>query len=338
MRSVTEQLEGRVRGYDLIRSFAVMTVFLAHIIDGQVTNPVLLNAARSVSPGLTMSLLGFISGALLSSRNTEPGPFLVKRLTRIYVPLLLCLTLVLVLHALVGRRVLCQHTLLHFLGLSGFFDLFLVKNHSSVGSGLWFITTIIAMYLLLPLLITLFRHKNGLLHIAALVLACIGLSFVMYATLSTWNVVISFCLGVYLSVNDRLDPLLGWGIAFPSLFSAGVIVVCALSTAGVLPYTIRAILFPLYPIAFVPLFFYVAERLPRCITWAAGVFAGLSYEFYILHFYFINDGWRDFFSESVSPLIQIAVAFAIIFTLAYVVSAIASRVRQAAIGYFLGCQ
>jgi hypothetical protein len=64
----------RIEGYDLIRSFAILTVFLGHILAKQTTGWVHL-AFCSLSPGLTMSLLGFISAALLSTKKQDCGSF-----------------------------------------------------------------------------------------------------------------------------------------------------------------------------------------------------------------------------------------------------------------------
>jgi peptidoglycan/LPS O-acetylase OafA/YrhL len=107
----------RIEGYDFIRSITILTVFLAHVLDKQTTNKAVLLTIRSLSPGLTMSLLGFISAVLLSAKEYDFGTFLVKRFTRIYISLSFCLIVVLVAHALLGKKVITQHALLHFMGL-----------------------------------------------------------------------------------------------------------------------------------------------------------------------------------------------------------------------------
>lgn len=327
----------RIEGYDLIRAFAIITVFLGHILQVQATSGVVLLAVHSLSPGLTMSLLGFTSAALLSTRGEDSGfgPFLVKRFTRIYISLLLCLSLVLIVHGLLGKRVLCQHTLLHFMGLSAFVDLLGVENKATVGGGLWFITAIIALYLLLPLLSTLFKHRYGLFHLIVFILACTALNFTMHGTHSTWNVVISFCVGVWLVVNDRLEPMLKRHVIVSIVFAASVIIVSAFCTRGLLPYAVHGFLFAFYPLAFVPLFFFLADKLPRFVTRGVCLFAGLSYEFYILHFYFINESFHDFFPGSASLPVQIAIGFAVTFVVAYLVSSLASGLRRVADTYFL---
>lgn len=325
----------RIVGWDLIRAFAIITVFLGHVLQVQATNGAVLLAVHSLSPGLTMSLLGFLSAALLSDKEEASGAFLVRRFTRIYISLFLCLSLVLVVHAVLGKRVICAHTFLHFTGLSALLDMFGAKNQATVGAGLWFITAITGMYLLLPLLSILFRHRYGLLHLTAVILACTALDFTMHGAHSTWNVVISFCVGVYVVVTDRLEPMLKRGVAFSLGFSAGLLIACALSTRGVLPYAMRGLLFPFYPLAFVPLFFLVAKKLPTPVTRAVCLFSALSYEFYIFHFYFINEKYHELFPGSASLLVQIAIGFSVTFALAYVLSSLASRLRRAANTYFL---
>lgn len=151
----------RIQAYDLARTFAIVFVFLGHIIITQTTSSPLKVVFGTLSPGLTMSLLGFISAALLSTRANDAGVFLVRRFTRIYIPLFTCLAVVLIIQYAAGTAK--THTtdlVLHFLGLSGFFELFPHLNHASIGQGLWFVTTILSMYLLLPALQRVFAHRG----------------------------------------------------------------------------------------------------------------------------------------------------------------------------------
>jgi peptidoglycan/LPS O-acetylase OafA/YrhL len=120
-------------GYDLIRTFAILCIFLYHILNRQASNPVVLITINSLLV-VSLSLLGFISAALLSDKsNIDFGTFLVKRLTRIYLPLILCLTVVLILHAWIGKTQIGQQVLLHFMGLTAFFKLLGVENKTSIG-------------------------------------------------------------------------------------------------------------------------------------------------------------------------------------------------------------
>jgi hypothetical protein len=77
-------MRNRIDSFDLIRSFAILTIFIDHTItkDPRIDNGFAHLAITTLSPGLTMSLLGFISAALLSSTMLNYGPFLIKRFTR----------------------------------------------------------------------------------------------------------------------------------------------------------------------------------------------------------------------------------------------------------------
>lgn len=325
----------RVDGYDFIRSVAILVVFLGHILNKQSSNEAVLLTFRSLSPGLTMSLLGFISAALLSTKDYDFGTFLTKRFTRIYTSLCSCLFVVLIAHALLGKNVITQHTLLHFMGLSAFFDLFVVQNKATIGAGLWFITAIVVMYLVYPFLKKLFIHQLGFIHLILFIVSCTVANFIMYGTSSIWNVVISFSVGVYLGVNGYTSRLVNAGTMPTLLGSLSLLAVAALSTAGVLPYSVRDLLYALYPLVFVPLLFAVSKRLPPSIIAASGFFAGLSYEFYIVHFYLINEGFTDFFPASTPLAGQIIISFTATFLVAYILSKVASWFRELVDKYLL---
>lgn len=329
-----ESMNRRVGGYDLIRSLAILVVFLGHVITKQETNRTVLLIFQSLSPGLTMSLLGFISAALLSSREYDFGEFLARRFIRIYISLILCLCTILIIYSLLGKLVLNQHTLLHFMGLSAFFDIFIVNNKAMIGSGLWFITVIVVMYLLLPLLQKLFKHPQGFYNLIAVIVSCTILNFLMYGTSSIWNVVISFSVGVYLVGNHSIGKLTSWSGGLSPLFSAcaALLAVSALATAKVLPYETRGLLFAIYPLTFVPLLFAVSRWLPSPVIRIASFFAGFSYEFYILHFYFINN---LLFRHPLNLYQQIAVSFTVTCVLAYLISRLASKVGKQLIRHLL---
>lgn len=86
-------MDNRIEGYDFIRSFAILVVFLCHAFKRS-TNEVFFLGSHALSPGLTMSLLEFISAALLSARDEDFGSFLIKRFTRIYSSLIFCLIVI----------------------------------------------------------------------------------------------------------------------------------------------------------------------------------------------------------------------------------------------------
>jgi len=331
-------MHNRIESFDLIRSFAILTVFFDHAImkDPRIDNTVAHLAITTLSPGLTMSLLGFISAALLSPTMLNYGPFLIKRFTRIYIPLALCLSVVLSLYAYIGKQhLLCQHTLLHYLGLTAFIEILAVDNKSPIGAGLWFITIIMTLYLLLPLLAMLFRHRNGLMHLILIIIVSTVINNYAYGTQSAFNVIISFSVGSYVSIHGLLDVMYQRRILLTYLFCASLLTIVALSTSEVIPYAIRGLMFSLYPLAFVPLFSHLSEKIPRYVIKASGFFAGLSYEFYILHFYFINNRFRDFFHKPMSVFGQITISFSLTLVLAYIISYIAKRLRESANTYLI---
>ena len=192
----TEQItkDNRVVGFDFIRTAAILIVFIGHIINRQSDNQALLLTFRSLSPGLTMSLLGFISPILLTKQfqNIFDSSYYFRRLTRIYISLFLCLTLLFLHLILLGKDVINLHSALHFMGLSLFFDIFMVDSKSPLRLDLWFVSIIIIMYLLLPFLSQLFRHRNGFVHLVILILFFFFLDFSIYRIASAWNVAISF--------------------------------------------------------------------------------------------------------------------------------------------------
>ena len=154
------------------------SVFFYHILNRQAPDS-FINLANNIFGHPVMTLLGFISAVLLSKKVEDYGSFLVKRFTRIYIPLVLCLGVVLLLQAGNGKVMINRHTLYHLLGLTAFFKFLGVKSTATIGHGLWFVTVIVGMYLLFPLLATLFKHKNGFWHLLGVVFVCIGLDHLL---------------------------------------------------------------------------------------------------------------------------------------------------------------
>jgi peptidoglycan/LPS O-acetylase OafA/YrhL len=325
----------RIEAYDLARTFAIVFVFLGHIIITQTTVFPLKVVFASFSPGLSMSLLGFVSAALLSARDEETGTFLIKRFTRIYIPLFVCLIVVLVMQSFLGTSKINTDTAVHFLGLSGVYSLLSHANNASVGQGLWFVTVILVMYLLLPLLKRLFKHRRGLVHL----LIIIALSLVANHWLEAagaWNVVIAFCIGTYFGVTGRLEGLSRKPAGLYIGLAVCLLGLCALASAKVIPFWFRGVLFPFYPVVFVPLFFLLARVLPRPVITASAFFAAVSYEFYILHFYFTNRDFSDLFGPSIRMAWEIPISFVLTLVVSCVLFVVGSGIRRVADAYFLG--
>jgi hypothetical protein len=157
----------------------------------------------------------------------------------------------------------------------------------------------------------------------------------MYGTASVWNVVISFSVGVYLGVNDRTTWFAIGGVPRPLFGSMVLLTIAVLSTVKVMPYALRGVLFAFYPLVFVPLLFAVSNKLPHKILGMFSFFASLSYEFYILHFYFINGSFADFFPIHTSLRVQVMMSFLATLVVAYAISRVASYCRKMADGYLL---
>ena len=309
--------KNRINGFDFIRTFAIFFVFMAHIFDKQCDNSTILLIERAISPGLTMSLLGFISGYLLSKKykTKYDAVFYIKRFSRIYSSLFSCLSCIVILHIILSYDVVNQHSIIHYMGLSFFIDLLQVENNSSIGAGLWFITIINMMYLILPLLSFVYIHKNRIYHLTIIIISCLFLNWVMYSTASAWNVVIAFNIGCYVGLNYSIEKLSQKSIYFYAILTIILIITSTLATSKIIPYEIRSILFPVYPIIVAPLFFKIGNLLTGIIRVAIGWFSSISYEVYIIHFYFINNYFADLFPNITSLSFQIIISILMTSTL-----------------------
>lgn len=329
----------RILGYDLTRSFAVIFVFIAHVVLAQTQNSYLFAFYTSISPGITMSLLGFISACLLVNGKdifSKYPTFLFRRLTRILIPVFLVLTFALILVSIYGLNVNKEHLIYHYLGLSLFFDWFRVSNEASIGWGLWFVTAILIMYILLPIIHILFTHKNGLLHLIVYCVFCILLHiYLLPPETSFWNVAASFGCGVYVSGNNWFDKLIKMKPQLIISFSIILLGLCLLSTFGISPFDIRLFLYPIYPVVLVPLFFFISSFIPNFVGNLISKFSEISFEFYMLQFYFINSGFDRIFGPGYSIGTQLIISFLISTIVAYILSILSKPIRKGIENYFL---
>ena len=316
----------------------IMSVFVAHILLAQSKNIVSTVFFTSISPGITMSLLAFISACLLADNKLIENNFqvfLFKRLTRIYIPLVLCLTFAVALKMSYGLNVQIDHLIYNYLGLGLFFDWLKVPNNAIVGRGTWFVTAIIVMYMLLPALKLLFKHKNKNLHFILLYIFCETINFItMPPATSFWNVAISFSLGVYLSVNGLLSYLVNTKLKHSIPLSFFALVVCMLSSSGIINIYIRNLMYPVYPIVFAPMFFGVSNYLPIWIDNIVTNFSEISFEFYILQFYFINGSFIQIFGSGFGLLTQIIIGFSANLFVAAILAKTANVIRKSIDAYF----
>lgn len=325
----------RISGYDLARALAILLVFLGHAVTGRFDSPWVIMPFRTVSPWITMSVLGFVSAALISPRESADDASLARRLLRIYVPLFLCLGPVLVMYALMGRNVVTQHTLLHLMGLTGLFDLLDVNNVSPIGATLWFITVIVALYLLLPVLRRLFLHRNGLWHLMIVIVIVSGLNSAMYGTQSIWVVVIAFCTGCYLALNRKLAGVLALRPAYALAGTVALVGLTYLYVAGYMPRIVLTLVSAAYSICLLPLIFRLAALLPSSMLGAVAYFATISYEVYLLHSNFISDGFWLHFGIQPRPVVVILGGGAITLVLAALINPLAVWLNRKAVNYLM---
>lgn len=318
--------DARDPGYDLLRTLAIALVFVGHAVARHATDNWALLTMQSLSPGLTMSALGALSGLLLAHQDRDPGAFVIRRLTRLYLPLWLCMAFLLAWHGWLGERIAHAHAVIHLLGLSAALDLTGVKSVSVIGSGLWFVTVILLLSLLIPLFQVLFKSRAGLWILGLLVPACAFFDQVVPAQ-STWNVVISFAVGVYVVVNAQAWRLRAVPISWALLGFIVLIGLAACATAGLIPYQLRSLLYGFYPLAAVPLCLSLARVLPRSLLTASGVFAAFSYEFYLLHSSVMDLEWWPHLPQLIGMPAAIALAFVLTCALAYGLSRISEALR-----------
>ncbi len=159
----------------------------------------------------------------------------------------------------------------------------------------------------------------------------------MWSMESTWNVVAAFLIGTWVAVNGhsgqwespgRVTPMALAGVALLGL-AGGV-------AAGYLPGTAGTLVIPLYPFVFVPLLFALAAQLPAALVRGVTFFAAVSYEFYILHFYFIGDDLRQWMPLADSLVLQTIVGFTVTLISAWLLANAGVRVRAALEQYLLG--
>lgn len=317
----------KILGFDFVRAFAIFFVFMAHILDKQSHSSVVLLVIRSISPGLTMSVLGFISAYLLTSKYKEfNSAFYVKRFSRIYSSLIICLSLITILHIFLSYDVINHHSIIHFMGLSFFLGLFQVTNISSLGAGLWFVTIIIIMYLFLPLITQIYKHRYKKIHLIAVILICLFFCKIMDGVTSALYVVIAFNIGCFVGINSNIEKFTKKSLAYYTLTTGFLLILSGLATSKILPVEIRGLLVPFYPFFAIPMLYKIGNSLNGFFKSGIIWFSSISYEVYILHFYFINDNFSDIFPTIKSSILQIIIAIIIVLTLACFVSKIGLNV------------
>lgn len=321
-------MENRLEPYDFIRSLAIIFIFLYHITNRQAIGPE-VKLTIACFAGLALSLLGFISATIGQMKEVDYGIYIIKRITRIYIPLFICLVVVLFIQNFVNCAIINQHTLLHFLGLSLFFKMFNVTDQSSIGGGLWYITTIMIMYFMLPSIVRLFRGKRKNFNLLIIIIGSTMLNFMISGVENFFTILISYSLGVYIFTNNLLGKLLRIRLLYLLCCSCAffiVIIVTGLVIGGFNPIT--QLLLALSSIIFFPFLFKLSLIVPKKIILLTLLFGPISFEFYILHFYFINEELQNLIRINLNLTISILVSFSITIILSALISFTAKNMRK----------
>jgi Acyltransferase family len=320
---------------DLIRTSAILIVFFHHFLTKEPVGSIV----KSITPGMGLiglSLLGFISSLLTTRENFGDGLQMLRRMLRIYIPLFLCLTVVLFLYNRVMDFHFGQHALLHYMGLTAFFQLFGVKSGIFFSDGLWFITTIVVLYFISPIFSVLFSHKNRVGHLL-ICAACFSiLDFVMYGHANIFNVATGFAFGVFIQKTEYLPRLIKMHPAVYIPSAVAILAVNILSAYEAFPVYVHSFFYIFYPVIFVPIFYKLSSLLPKSIMKLIGYFSVISYEFYILHFYFIS---KTLYSDILDPngiIERISLAFGITTVLSVALSWIGTIMRKSLESYIMG--
>ncbi|OKB68538.1 hypothetical protein BHU62_00375 [Serratia marcescens] len=224
-----------------------------------------------------------------------------------------------------------KHVLFHIMGLSLFFDLLSLPNNAGMGYGLWFVTTILIMYLTLPIQIKLFTHRNGKLHLLMVFLLCLLLKLYLKIDSSPWVVLASFSLGVYLSVRNKVESATSMSFPKASFLLLGITIISYFAVAKGI-YWIIPLLTPAYPLVMLPFFKGMCNFLSGTVLKAITFFSLISYEFYMLQFSFINGGLTKLINVN-GLVAHIALSFTILIIAAYIVNNISKRMIEKSISY-----
>ncbi len=316
-------MKERIIYMDVARAFAILIAYLGHILAYQIPGTVPTNIILSYSPTASMSLLAFISAILVTPKNhIITNTMMTKRILRIYLPMLLCLVI-----TFTFSRVNSPwgydpvHVLFHALGLSLFFDLFSVPNNAGIGYGLWFVTTIVIMYLTLPIQIKLFHHRNGLLHLVIIFIFCFLMKVYLKNDSSPWSVITGFSFGVYLSVKNRIDSATQSSLPITVTLLLMITIASYISIVKNITWIIP-LLTPVYPLVMLSFFRRICKFTPSFILKAMCFFSLISYEFYILQFSFINTQLTKLIKTD-GLISHVTISFSILIFLSYVTNKVA---------------
>jgi uncharacterized membrane protein (GlpM family) len=157
----------------------------------------------------------------------------------------------------------------------------------------------------------------------------------MYGTASAWNVVIAFNIGCYVSLRSNIQTFTKKHFLFYLCVTLCVLMICTLSTTRTIPFKLRGYLLPLYPYFAVPLLFKIGNRLNKSLAIIVVWFSSISYEVYILHFYFIHEYLSRLFPMIQSEGLRLIAGLLVVLILADVCSRVGKFLQSKISGYLI---
>ena len=237
----SEERLGRIEFLDFAKGFAILGVVLYHYLSSS-TSGVLQRATQLGGAGVHLFLMLAGFGLALASAPVSWGAFYRRRFVRILVPYYLVVTVLFVVNLF--RPYFPGDGLYAYAGHIFLFKMFDARIFMSFGSVFWFVSVLVALYLVFPLLVWLEDRLGGVRFVAlGALISLVYLAGVAVSGVSQIEVFSSFfltylwefCLGMALGRayrDDRLEfwnqPL--WVLAIIALF--GLASMAALALVG----------------------------------------------------------------------------------------------------------
>lgn len=144
---------------DFLRGFSIFTIVLMHLVQSYPLPGFLQKATSLGGAGVHVFILCSGFGLYLSSlyKPLTYGQFLKRRFSKVYIPYLI----VVIISALYFGLVCGQDVLNPLLSSVFLYKMFVPSLECAFGGQMWFVSTIIQIYLFWPLIVGLFRVNMG---------------------------------------------------------------------------------------------------------------------------------------------------------------------------------
>lgn len=140
-------------GFSVAKVIAIFTVAAGHWFSGTIL---------WIPVTFGLFVFAFSSAyftSLIYGLKLDRKRFWRKKLERLGLRYWVCLSFLFVILGMEGRPIFHWHTLVHYLGLSGFLNWFAIPNRSALGGGLWFFTLLLLFYASYPYLAKMLQSK-----------------------------------------------------------------------------------------------------------------------------------------------------------------------------------